>query len=307
MTIITKPITGDRKDEKDTKGLVEESKIADDTSINVPADEEVENISGPEATAVLRGAAAMSQLCLLLTAIVALSVGVMGGLHMYRSMTTRHFMKGICRMPYPRSSEETLISGDFGAHTPDGILKDKHANPLKMVSVTQLKGEKMEIDEKLRSDGTIEFDYKLDLDYDEYEEFELPDLSYGRYLHDFKVNKTAIIDPAGKRCFVFPLDRNEISPPKSLMDIITKMKDGAFELDIDEIRHDTRVVLPPISNLDSYGFFISRSCAGRTTYRLEEVTKRVVKRSAVTNDKFQFAEFGGKAMIKYNIVNLNEI
>jgi hypothetical protein len=52
------------------------------------------------------------------------------------------------------------------------------------------------------------------------------------------------------------LDRNEISPPKSLMEIIEKMKNGAFDLDLDEIRHDTRVITPPMANIDEeeYGY-----------------------------------------------------
>jgi hypothetical protein len=37
------------------------------------------------------------------------------------------------------------------------------------------------------------------------------------------------------------------------MDIISKLKNGAFELDLDEIRHDTRVVQPPLESLDGYG------------------------------------------------------
>jgi len=37
------------------------------------------------------------------------------------------------------------------------------------------------------------------------------------------------------------------------MDIISKLKNGAFELDLDEIRHDTKVVLPPMSTFEGYG------------------------------------------------------
>ena len=134
----------------------------------------------------------------------------------------------------------------------------------------------------MRNDGSIEFDYELDLDYEEFESFELPELSKGRYLHDFKVktfnpmlacacmqeyiileiplpfsmvqvNQTAIIDPEDNRCFLLPLDRDEIPKPRSLFDIIANMKNGAYELDIQEIRHDTRVVLPSITDLTPFG------------------------------------------------------
>ena len=41
--------------------------------------------------------------------------------------------------------------------------------------------------ERLRGDGTVEFDYEIDLDFETFEEFTLPEISHGRYLHDFKV------------------------------------------------------------------------------------------------------------------------
>ena len=37
------------------------------------------------------------------------------------------------------------------------------------------------------------------------------------------------------------------------MEIISKLKNGAFELDLDEIRHDTRVILPALESLKGYG------------------------------------------------------
>jgi hypothetical protein len=40
---------------------------------------------------------------------------------------------------------------------------------------------------------------------------------------------------------------------RSLMEIISKLKNGAFELDLDEIRHDTRVIQPPLDSLEGYG------------------------------------------------------
>ena len=66
----------------------------------------------------------------------------------------------------------------------------------------------------------------------------------------FQTNKTLIVDTDNNRCFVMDLDRNEISPPKSLMEIIEKIKKGAFELDLDEIRHDMRVVLPAMEEIN---------------------------------------------------------
>ena len=56
--------------------------------------------------------------------------------------------------------------------------------------------------------------------------------------------------------------------------------------------------------------FISKECEDKTTFLLEEATDIIVKRSvdsqAVANNNV-FTEFTGKAIVKYNIVNLNEI
>ena len=39
-------------------------------------------------------------------------------------------------------------------------------------------------------------------------------------------NKTGIIDLDGHRCFVMPLNRQRVLPPRSLFDLIRKMWDG---------------------------------------------------------------------------------
>jgi hypothetical protein len=368
MTIVTRPITQDRKDDKDKEALVKS-----DVSIPVAGSEpEVEIEAGHERSGS-RILSCVSHSCLLVTAIIALTVGVIGAFHVYRTLSSHHYLRGFCRLPYPRSQEETLITGDFGSHhlsqdemdrfmdsvgpvddddsaemmmsnrgrqghhgrmgphgmgSHEGMMaRMMNANnnnnlrngkviaddgdtvePLKTVVQPELV-ERLEVQTKVNQNGGLELDYELDLDLEEFESLQLPEISHGRYLHDFKVNKTAIIDPDGKRCFVMPLNRNEISPPRSLMEIISKLKNGAFELDLDEIRHDTRVVLPPLDSLEGYGFFIERGCMNYKTYRLEEVssTKIMVKRSADRQPLQGFVEFGGKSMIKYNILNLDDI
>jgi len=340
MTIVTRPITQDRKDEKDKEALVK-SEVA----IAVTESEsEIEIQSRPPGSRLL---SCVSHSCLLVTAIIALTVGVIGAFHVYRTLSSHHYLRGFCRLPYPRSQEETLITGDFGRHrmremdsdemnrmmesigsdemmadssetmqhngrrhhgrmmAPQGmgshegmmgrmmnnndnqrdgkVLADDGdtVEPLQTVVEPELV-ERLSMQTKVNKNGGLELDYELDLDLEEFESLQLPEISHGRYLHDFKVNQTAIVDPDGKRCFVMPLNRNEISPPRSLMEIISKLKNGAFELDLDEIRHDTRVVLPPLETLEGYGFFIERACFRYKTYRLEEVTptKILVKRSA---------------------------
>ena len=53
--------------------------------------------------------------------------------------------------------------------------------------------------------------------------------------------------------------------------------------------------------------FIMASCSDKVTYRLERATDVIVKRSADDSRDYQYVEFTGKRLVKYNIVNLGEI
>jgi integral membrane protein 2B len=46
----------------------------------------------------------------------------------------------------------------------------------------------------------------------------------GRFIHDFKNNLTTIVDHSAKRCFIYPLDRTSVLPPKSLAEVMVKMQ-----------------------------------------------------------------------------------
>lgn len=180
-------------------------------------------------------------------------------------------------------------------------------NGLQPVIEPQLTGESLSLRERILRDGTVEFDVELDLDFDEVETFELPEISQGRYMHDFRRNKTAIIDVEGGRCFIMPLDRDEIPRPRNLFEMLNNMRNGAYEMDYQEIKHNTRVVLPALQSLQGFGTFIGQECADKTTYLLEEATDVVVKRSVDNTESGNvFAEFTGRAVVKYNIVNLQE-
>ena len=48
------------------------------------------------------------------------------------------------------------------------------------------------------------------------------------------------------RCFVMPLERDEVPKPRSFFDLMNLLNSGAFDLDVKKIRHDYRVVTPAI-------------------------------------------------------------
>lgn len=92
----------------------------------------------------------------------------------------------------------------------------------------------------------------------------------GRFLHDFKSNQTAIIDESTKRCFVMPLDRTAVLPPKSLADVILKMYMGYYDINTTSIRKTMRVVTPAMTNLSTLSPNIQLACDSMSVYRLEK-------------------------------------
>lgn len=138
--------------------------------------------------------------------------------------------------------------------------------------------------EKLQSlfdgdDNNFERDYfreEFDLDLSDdnsYAKINVPDFRdgrIGRFLHDFKGNQTAIIDESAKRCFVMPLDREAILPPKSLADVILKMYTGYYDINTTSIRKNMRVVTPAVTDLTTISPNIQLACDSMDIYRLEK-------------------------------------
>ena len=152
----------------------------------------------------------------------------------------------------------------------------------------------------------------------------MADVSSGTSIHDFTVNRTAIIEE--NRCFVLVMDRTEISPPRNLMEVILNTAKDGYELDLDEIQHDLMIVPPKLTTdqiFKEYGLFIGKICNGRTTYKLEPVPEPIAslkkiedlvedevedfnalrKKRAAKSPKM-FKEISNK-FITYNIVNFD--
>lgn len=123
--------------------------------------------------------------------------------------------------------------------------------------------------------GFFREEFDLDLtDDNAYAKITVPDFRdgrVGRFLHDFKSNQTAIIDESAKRCFVMPLDRDVVLPPKSLADVILKMYMGYYDINTNSIRKSMRVVTPELSDLSSISPNIQMACDSMSVYRLEKV------------------------------------
>lgn len=92
-----------------------------------------------------------------------------------------------------------------------------------------------------------------------------------RFIHDFSVNVTGIVDVDGQRCFVMPLVRKALSPPISLYDLLFKMSSGYYSTDLKKFMGNMRVIEPAITDLSAYGLYISKDCADYSTFKLEKI------------------------------------
>jgi len=253
--------------------------------------------------------------------------------------TTKKFHRGTCRVScHVKQSNQQLCPRRFiqnGAPSDQEPANDEDKNSLLLLGnlgygqgveeEQALVHKQVEIQKKSEveqdsfgDNGSFEIIYELDLETETFELIQMPEVSSGIYLHDFSFNRTAIIEQS--RCFVMVMDRNEIAPPRTFLDMLQNMGQDGYELNLNEIQHDMRIILPELSSdevFKDYGRFVGSFCNGKTVYKLEQVPEEIVlaqnmkkelendslaRRKRSTNDEKMFKEIS-KFSINYNIVN----
>jgi len=235
-------------------------------------------------------------LCLLITALLVMTVGLFGGLYVYKQMTRLQGFRGWCNVPY---------AGTSAYHSRLGMDRNDELTDM-------LDTDPIENNNGLMKGAASFFreEFEIDLGNEKYSKVQVPDFKYGRlgrFIHEFDSNKTAIVDQTAKRCFIMPLDRERVLPPKSMYDMIEKMWKGYYSVNTHRVRETMRVVLPPLEDLSDVGEYIRQECENKTTYRLEKSTDRIVKRSISSTAPLPFTEFTGVATMEYDIVNLSQV
>jgi hypothetical protein len=295
MTVITKPLSQQEKEKKDEidEKPIEEVALSGEGKTLV--DVESATVISPSSSKKPNS----SNMCLVVTVLLAtcLALTILGYHHLRQQHQRFNLRRGTCRLPChmkrqqqlcsrrsnrltsgepndvlsgePPKDGAALVLGDFGYWHDQGSEK-----PLVRTDIELDESREMET-ETLNEDGTFELMYEMDLEEETFELIQMPDVSSGLYVHDFTVNRTAIIED--NRCFVMVMDRNEIAPPRNLLDILVNTKDG-YELDLDEIQHDMMIVLPELTPEDlfkEYGYFIGRACHDKTAYKLVPVPEEI--------------------------------
>ncbi|XP_075538189.1 integral membrane protein 2B [Dermacentor variabilis] len=291
MTIITQPLT--------------EKKLAKSPQAKPLVQHESGNEGDVEGSPVIvtmraRRVSTTTTLCVFFTAFLVLATGIVGGVYLYRQFThykVRHF-RGWCGVPYVSDSKmPPVMSGsEFLRQSSNRAYG---SSPEVANSIV----------DPVRDNNIFQERFDLDMEYEQYEEIEVPDFSHGRrgrFIHDFAANKTGIVDVEGRRCFVMPLNRSLVLPPHSLFDLIVKMRAGYYDVDTEIVRERMRVVTPPILDFRDVGYYITRECSSLPTYRLERMTVPVFKRSLGQSDRATFVEFAGNKVGEIEIVNIDE-
>ena len=158
---------------------------------------------------------------------------------------------GLCSLPFNLRyfDDTTLISGRFSDTGRIEVARHRQHQALQPDSMVTKVKETINEEVEESADGGLLLKWEMDEEVDMYELTELPQLSRGKYIHDFKMNKTLIVDDENNRCFIMELNRNEIKPPRDFMEFISRLENGIYQLNLNEVRHDTRVVFPPLDNV----------------------------------------------------------
>ncbi|XP_022903049.2 integral membrane protein 2B [Onthophagus taurus] len=274
MTIVTKPIT-EKKLEKSTLPLVENDQLATAPPPTSNQDD-LESGSHDLQFVFLRARAqkvsSSAVLCVFLTGLMVVSLGIICGFYLYKQRI--EVFKKWCKIPL---EPHTAMLNSDDLRMPYNSLTEE---------------------------------LELDVLRGEYEKITVPDFEdgrNGRFVHDFNNNKTGIIDTTGQRCFVMPLDRDSVLPPKSLFDLIHKMWDGYYKVDTEIIRNTMKVIVPPLEDPRDAGDYIAKECYNLPIYKLEKYVGGVVKRSAELHTQAKFAQFSGKGITEFDLVNFDDV
>ncbi|XP_046834481.1 integral membrane protein 2A [Vespa crabro] len=303
MTIITKAISEKKASEKMEQPLFVEETTADSSKTDPEAQVQKPDVGRHYFVARrnIHRIHVTATFSLFLIALMILIIGVIGGLYIYiqyaRAQIHR-FRTGWYSIPYDKAP----YGGDTMHQT---IIADSNLfKSLTRATEQEAMDLERNVDNNIKS--FLKERFEIDLENEHYEKIDVPDFRggrQGRFIHDFNINKTGIIDIDGRCCFVMPLNRQRVLPPHNLYDLLRKMFNGYYEVDTDIVRETMKVVTPPITDMSTVGTYIARECQDLPTYMLKKVNPTVVKREASSGI---FAQFAGKDIVEVDILNLSE-
>ncbi|XP_055917616.1 integral membrane protein 2B [Eupeodes corollae] len=305
MTILTKP-----SNEKKSEKIPLPSGMVTSDGQPLPSAPMVAPLSGESDVESMvfnrRHISASTTIFLFLSALAVMLVGILGGVAIYRmyapAQRSLHY-RGMCEIPY--FQRQNMSIARLYAH-PELIKMGDLRNLFSITNESSPSLNEMPSDEFFREE------IELDLTDDEsFAKIDVPDFKNGRngrFMHDFKENESAIIDTSANRCFIMPLDRETTLPPKNFLDLMQKIGTGYYNIDTDRVRMNMRVVTPELTDMTLISQKIASECYDMKVYLLERYISGVYKREArYLSNSGKFAEFSGRKIVEFNLVNIGEI
>lgn len=321
MTILTKPFGDAKKPEKTVLPLVGDPGVG--AVPTAPSDIPHDDESAASSIILIRRARRISSATtyiLFLIALLVTSLGIIAGVFYYRQYAhSRTHMRfhGFCQIPYDSTSvndNNVMFMNSMLRDDSDDGLFNAALNRLGRFDKWPMSNSEGDSQPEQDNDVTDQFfkeEFELGLSDDEnYSKIDVPVFRgqrQGRFLHDFKFNQSGIIDKDSGRCFLMPLDRETVLPPKSLRDLIEKMWNGYYNINTNTVRKNMRVITPELTDLSDVSPRITKECEDMKIYRLEKLVSGVYKRSADLHEHAKFAEFGGKYISVIDIQNIEDI
>ncbi|XP_017573457.1 integral membrane protein 2Bb [Pygocentrus nattereri] len=110
-------------------------------------------------------------------------------------------------------------------------------------------------------------------------------------VHDFNKGLTAYLDLSLDKCYVITLNTSVVMPPRDLVDLLINIKAGTY-LPQTYLVHEQMMVTEKFDDMDQLGFFISKLCRGKDTYRLHrrDTILGMQKREALNCHKIRHFE-----------------
>lgn len=180
-----------------------------------------------------RRRARLTHHCLILSVLLLLAIGVIGGIYMYRHFMSKPYL-ATCGLPYEPTSRLQRAHGLRRAYLEEQVEIDRAGL---------------------------------------YERLEVPDFddcNRAVVLHEFVKNLTAIVDKSAGHCFIMPLNRREVRPPKDFWDLISKLRSGYYMPDSRIVRHYYKVEKPAVRDPEIFGPYIANECYMLDTFRLKK-------------------------------------
>ncbi|OWF39197.1 integral membrane protein 2B-like [Mizuhopecten yessoensis] len=291
----------------------EEKKLAEKDVLTVPLTD-AENVEPVQVNVRQQRSKTWLNLFLILIALLVLATGATAGYYLYKNHMSPNKLKhakGRCSFIMRKTEDDPtsqmLQDTNSLQRIDDGGLTGPDQNPSR-------KHHHRKHRKHHGPFSTVKMEEEIEVTDNIFERISMPqidDILKSLILHDFERNKSAIVDYHDRVCYVMNLNRNEVSPPKNLIDLLNKINSGYYLPRAHVLRRKYRVMSPPLQNIAYLGPYIVNECSNYKTFQLmrlagddEMMGKWIVKRSAgeVLQEKvYGYYDDMNQALFKYNI------